>query len=98
MDELRKTICLTSKLKLLARSVCKTDGMSLGTSNPLKITKSKINKDFPNLGGQGFFLWHHLWETEVEENKERDMMTAASFCAEVAGGTDCIDGKRRKVL
>lgn len=94
MGELRKTIYLTRKLKLLARSVCTTDRMSLGASNLLKITKSKINKDFPNLRGQGFFLWHHLWETEVEENKERGMMTAASFSAESGGGIHCVDGKR----
>lgn len=30
----------------------------------------------------------------MEENKERGMMTAASFSAESGGGIHCVDGKR----
>lgn len=83
MTELRKASSLTIGLKLLARSVCTTNGKYLGDQKRLKITKARehilsmLLIQFPK--SCGGFLWHHLWGPgvgEVNEGiKDRGMMT-----------------------
>lgn len=63
-----------------------------GDQKPLKITKNKINKDFPNLIKQSFSGITY-GELRWKKIKERDMMTAASFASESGGGRDFADGK-----
>lgn len=54
MSELRKSICLPKKLKLLARPVCTTDGKSLVGSKTTEDHQKKDYQRIPKSGKAGF--------------------------------------------